>query len=92
MKLCMTLPFCIHEIRATSGKKPSRQFGANKPVCASVGGVCQSESSLVGGGQDTDVKYDTVTAGKFTLPPPSAHTLFLSLSASPPGIFWLACG
>lgn len=34
----------------------------------------------MGGGQDTDVKHDTVTAGKFTLPPPSARPLSLSLS------------
>lgn len=32
----------------------------------------------MGGGQDTDVKHDTVTAGKFTLPPPSARSLSLT--------------
>lgn len=53
-------------------------------------GVCQSEGFLVGGGPDTDVKHDMVTAGKFTFPPPSARSV--SHALLPSGQFWLACG
>lgn len=36
----------------------------------------------MGGGQDTDVKHDMVTAGKFTFPPPSARSPSLALLPS----------
>lgn len=71
----------MHEIKATLGKIPRGNLEPiNFCVSVCVCGVCQSKGSLVGGRQDSDVKHDTVTAGKFTLPPPSAHSLPLSLS------------
>lgn len=81
--LCMTASLC--EIRATLGRKKKPLQALN--LCV---GVCQSEGFLVGGGPDTDVKHDMVTAGKFTFPPPSACSL--SHALLPSGQFWLACG
>lgn len=80
--LCMTVSLC--EIRATLGGKKTLQA---LNLCV---GVCQSEGFLVGGGPDTDVKHDMVTAGKFTFPPPSARSL--SHALLPSGQFWLARG
>lgn len=48
-------------------EKGFRHLRANK--CVFLLMVCQSEGSLAGGVQDSDVKLDTVAAGKFTAHP-----------------------